>query len=699
MKLFSENVFPVYTDKSVNILQVENFSEIFFDVYEIELNKIKYPVEKISSFRGNPVVSVPVVIGEKEQEYPFVLIKGSESIVFNEQNDEAPVDDMVVQESSSEDIIFENIDLDRDSRIKESTRRELLQQIEVAKANAKQQAEAIKHQKIKEADIEIRKKNKILTESLNTAKQELVKEFLKITKSLKNELVDGADDRYREISITVDNKITDLADRLSESITSDFENSSSEFESKIRDFVKSLHNESVIPELHKSLETIATDAVDRIKTIEVNLEKKLTDKAEISVIEELSQELDVLRNGNIELNNNINKGVNKALSRIGNVNNRIDEVTDTISKRIDERVSNVSNELVKFYSEKLQLLEDQTFNLTEQSRKYVIDLVQDSKDTLVSDIRNIQKTAPIEFIIESKGKRKVKSFDVIDKDIDKKISDKISDEIIKLKKYIAVYSGGGGSVAQQFANGGVMNGNLTIFGTISASQYLGLSSGGGGGVSGDYLPLSGGTVDGNLTVSGNINLNGDGIEQLTASYSDAISLTSDTSISLNSRAGGLLTLRGSDVYINSDTGIIKLSNSSLPDFNLLQLGGITANFPAIKRNGSGIDIRDAADTGYTSLAAGTFVVNNNIVTRTDNFTLSGADAGKYTRLTKLSGTQIITLTGSDIQQGHEFTFYRATSATLALSGGTVNGGSNISSVPQFGAFALKHLGGGTFDFI
>ena len=501
MKLFSEKVEATFTNSSFNVLQVENFSEIFFDVYEIELNKIKYPVEKISSFRGNPVVSVPVVIGEKEQEYPFVLIKGSESIVFNEQNNEAPFDDMVVQESSSEDVIFENIDLDRDNRIKESTRRELLQQIEVAKANAKQQAETIKHQKIKEADIEIRKKNKILTESLNTAKQELVKEFLKITKSLKNELVDGADDRYREISITVDNKITDLADRLSESITSDFENSSSEFESKIRDFVKSLHNESVIPELHESLETIATDAVDRIKTIEVNLEKKLSDKAEISVIEELSQELDILRNGNIELNNNINKGVNKALSRIGNVNNRIDEVTDTISKRIDERVSNVSNELVKFYSEKLQLLEDQTFNLTEQSRKYVIDLVQDSKDTLVSDIRNIQKTAPIEFIIESKGKRKVKSFDVIDKDIDKKISDKISDEIIKLKKYIAVYSGGGGSVAQQFANGGVMNGNLTIFGTISASQYLGLSGGGGGGLSGDYLPLSGGTVTGNVMIT------------------------------------------------------------------------------------------------------------------------------------------------------------------------------------------------------
>ena len=545
MKLFSEKVEATFTNSSFNVLQVENFSEIFFDVYEIELNKIKYPVEKISSFRGNPVVSVPVVIGEKEQEYPFVLIKGSESIVFNEQNNEAPFDDMVVVESSSEDVIFENIDLDRDNRIKESTRRELLQQIEVAKANAKQQAETIKHQKIKEADIEIRKKNKILTESLNTAKQELVKEFLKITKSLKNELVDGADDRYREISITVDNKITDLADRLSESITSDFENSSSEFESKIRDFVKSLHNESVVPELRKSLETIAIDAVDRIKTIEVNLEKQLSDKAEISVIEELSQELDILRNGNIELNNNINKGVNKALSRIGNVNNRIDEVTEEISKQVDERVSNVSDELTEYYSAKLQSLEDQTFDLNEKSRQYVIDLVQESRNNLISEIRKIQKSAPIEYIIESEGEKKVKSFDVIEKDINKKIADKIADEVVKLRKYVAVYSSGGGSVAQQFANGGVMNGNLTIFGTISASQYLGLSGGGGGGVSGDYLPLSGGTLDGDLNVDGFLtvgdSVNFDGGVEFRTFVSDKIDLIAPN---INLRATNGVSLTG-----------------------------------------------------------------------------------------------------------------------------------------------------------
>jgi hypothetical protein len=156
---------------------------------------------------------------------------------------------------------------------------------------------------------------------------------------------------------------------------------------------------------------------------------------------------------------------------------------------------------------------------------------------------------------------------------------------------------------------------------------------------------------------------------------------------------------GTAAITSPAAGVLTLGNSATTDFNRLQFGGVVPGFPAIKRNGTGIDIRDAADSGYTSLAAGNFVVNNNISIRTDDFTLSGIDAGKYTRLAKLSGTQTIALTGSDILTGHEFTFYRATSAAIALNGGIVNGGVNISSVSQNAAFGLKHLGSGIFDFI
>jgi hypothetical protein len=146
-------------------------------------------------------------------------------------------------------------------------------------------------------------------------------------------------------------------------------------------------------------------------------------------------------------------------------------------------------------------------------------------------------------------------------------------------------------------------------------------------------------------------------------------------------------------------GILRISNNAGNDFARLQFGGTIAGFPAIRRNGSGLDIVDAANTDYTSLAAGTFVTNRNIVTQTGDFTISGTDAGKYIRLNRASGVQTITLTGAGISEGHEFMFYRNTTGTIALSGGIVNGGTKIAGVAQYDSFALKHLGSLTFDFI
>ncbi len=44
IKLFSEKVTP-FTSSNLNIIQVENFDEVFFDVYEFEINGNKYIAE------------------------------------------------------------------------------------------------------------------------------------------------------------------------------------------------------------------------------------------------------------------------------------------------------------------------------------------------------------------------------------------------------------------------------------------------------------------------------------------------------------------------------------------------------------------------------------------------------------------------------------------------------------------------------
>jgi hypothetical protein len=68
--------------------------------------------------------------------------------------------------------------------------------------------------------------------------------------------------------------------------------------------------------------------------------------------------------------------------------------------------------------------------------------------------------------------------------------------------------------------------------------------------------------------------------------------------------GANIRLGAGGYLIPSSDGVISLRNTATTDFSRLQLGGTTASFPAIKRNGAGIDIRNGDDTGYTSLNVG-----------------------------------------------------------------------------------------------
>ncbi len=62
------------------------------------------------------------------------------------------------------------------------------------------------------------------------------------------------------------------------------------------------------------------------------------------------------------------------------------------------------------------------------------------------------------------------------------------------------------------------------------------------------------------------------------------------------------------------SGNIRLSNNSATDFNRLQLGGTTSAFPAIKRNGTGIDIKLADDSAFAPLTAASLSVGSATIT-------------------------------------------------------------------------------------
>lgn len=505
MRLFSEEVKITSSNSPLNILQVKDFQEVFFGVFEVQINENKYVAEKISEENGNPIVSILVEEGNEKAQYPFLLLKGKQEIYFNSESEPVEIFESNIENEEDEDLEVEELIKETfdNSEIVEDKKQEILEEIKRVKRNAvKKSLEILEHNKAKNIqDIknESRKKEKALKGYLESARENLVGEFTIISRKIKNELILDNDYKFDEIRESIDLKIQDIADNLNESLGKNFQNSSKLIDKSVKQLVKELYERNINPKVDKELKDIAEEIVEKVSEIDKNLNNKLDKKADVSLIEGVNKELDAIRDANIELNNSLNKGVQKALSRVGNVDKRILE----ISEKFDKKISETEQEITQYFDDKLSLVKEETLDITDEARKYFHNLIQESRNGLLSDIRKIKNEKPVEYILESKtGKPIVKDWDSIEKDWNKKIHDKFENYKTDLRKYVAVYASGGGTNATQYQDGGTMNGNLTVTGAISASNYLGLvipnpdlSQ---------YLPLSGGTVTGDLTVVGKI---------------------------------------------------------------------------------------------------------------------------------------------------------------------------------------------------
>ena len=87
---------------------------------------------------------------------------------------------------------------------------------------------------------------------------------------------------------------------------------------------------------------------------------------------------------------------------------------------------------------------------------------------------------------------------------------------------------------------------------------------------------------------------------------------------------------GRSTLSSSADGLIKIANYLGTDFSRLQLGGTTSAFPAIKRNGTGIDIRLADDSAFAP-------VKGKITTDT-NYTAGVPSATGYLTIYDATGT-------------------------------------------------------------
>ena len=448
--VFDQNVNVSISSTDHNILVVENYDEIYFDIFEIEINGKKYNAERVSTYKSRPVVNVPIIFEDKEYIAPFVLEKGKQEILFNENNlkfvkkvEEEKFELPIYQEEVVEDIVLEK-------------RESILKDIVKARKLAKQYAEDIKLKKIEEANNIIDNNEKQLQLYVEDVKENLTQEFLSIVDKTNNNLITDSKKREKDLTNYVSNYLKEESKNLLDNIETLNENSIAIFENKIQDLVKNVYTKDLTRLVNeKSDNNVATYSKIFNETKD-SLEKLLKDnKNNIdSSLEVLKEKIDkdviTLEKSNVDLDNKINKGLNKALSRVGNVK------VETL-KEVDAKIEVTENKITDIYEitinevkdELEKSLQDFTYvnekieNLTKKSSSIENATNEELKDVKSDIVKlKVEKGELEQRILESKEllENSIKKLTKLNKDIVQENKYYLQKEVDKLQKRTQFYS-------------------------------------------------------------------------------------------------------------------------------------------------------------------------------------------------------------------------------------------------------------------
>ena len=644
MRLFSEKVVPTFTSSNLNILTVEDFQEIFFDVFEFEINGKKFIAEKVSDYKGLPVVDVPLVLEGKEFTSPFVLQRGRFEILFNKNNSTFVKD--VVEEQ--QEPIFEYKDAGNEvEEIIFEKKEDILNEIVQARQSAEKYVEKLRQQKINEATLYFDEKKKALDAEINESKKGLLDEFLSLVESVKGEFFEFNEKEREKLSTFIESSISELADQLVESIEEKQDVAVKRFNDRLNELATNILSGVLLKEINSNNDKSTKDINERFETISSSL-KKIANGEVKQLQETISRKLDEYDNSilglektSIELNDLINKGDNRALSRIGNVKSQLEEslvstkneltnlineadnkLTEDILGKINIAETNVTdfcntkietaeNKIKSFYDEKIALVEEKVVDLTAENKQYFVNLINESKLSLLNEISNIKVDVPNIVVERSNGKQEV-DLKGIKSELEKIIGTRFSNELQSLKRLIEM-SSGGGSVAKQFAAGGTMEGTLNVTGQYLSGgvDLLTIFAGGSDDIevntlvranSGNwdsayttgtvyqvnsasyatidftnskFFPLTGGTITGATVINNNLTVNGNLTATGTTTFNNTIfSVTSALSVV---HVGA-----GPAVWVgNSGLGDIASFNDIDTGLEVLHIGGSNGSFPNV----------------------------------------------------------------------------------------------------------------------
>lgn len=629
--LFSEEVEVTSTNSDRNTIFVESYEEVFFGVYEFEINGSTVIAEKVGEYEMEPVVAIPVVEADgNKTEVHFDLRRGEFEVKLG-------VGKAVLTEEAINTVVEEDL--------KEVVAEQAKTIIE---NNTDQREINISYQLDREGVV-----NEIKTDLEATLNE------------LRNETKDIVDDVER------------IRDEIFIEFTSNSDNYRAKESEKLRAFIDTkldtIKKDNKV--LAEKLEKFVSSTLDKEYGVFVSRVRDTHDLLKKRELEnkKIAAQLIALEKSQIELNdanNNIqkqvveateaaDKNVNKALSRLGTVKKELTdskEQFDTIKEQLAFSIDQAEERVKLYYHEKIRQAEQSVFKNIR--REEILETIKKSKAMILAELNNTNglKDQLRQLATEAangeydpiSGKR---FQDQLKRDLNKKFAD----EMVNIKRMIELAGGGGGigdapndgnTYSRQngkwvLGGGGgpgggsdvsALSGNWestwTTVQTYSADWF-----GGSGTLSGDTLVLSG--AEGESTLSAG----SDGLF-----VSSGMSVQGDTTIQGNLSVLGDLTYIDTTVSVTSALSVI--NNGTGPAFYAEQ-SGVGEPIAIFKdTEGGQTVIDDGGNVGIgTSDPAEKLTVNGNI---SANGNLSAGDiyGDSLTVSGNVNGTNIETLTNN-----------------------------------------------------
>ncbi len=519
-----------FVKEDINLISVNSKTEIFFDVFDCKIKSKNIILEKIETRDNNDIVVLEVLYKGKKYITDAILIQGEKSFIkLNEKNLYLTNDNNVIKKN-----IEENIE----------EKKEVISEKNLQEIN-----------KINDS----KDMSSFLAESLSNYNTKKLNEKLKNYENIYNKKVNDFEDKKKEFLVTIENEFDKSIQNLNEEI--DF---------KIQKYYENTNtsNKALIAVQSKKLKDNISKKYNSFIN-EINNLKNFNKDTINDILEEKSQ--DIKDSLNIFLEN-LNTENRESFSKL------LNEKIDSSEKNINSELTELKNTVVNLSNNNI-LISKNNKNLFKETNKRFNDL--NKKIKILSEKRNdeynellaaVNNKDVVEYKTILKEKIEEAELSNIKQEILKEVSGNFNNEIISMKRY-AEASAGGGTNAVQYANGGTMNGDLNVNGTMKADTILATTL------------LSAGTLDigfelSGFNVTGSISANGDitgnGVIASTLSAGDLTVNTNTLKVDATNNRVGINTIPTFNALeVNGDikaAGVLK-SSSSAPGLFLTDTDG------------------------------------------------------------------------------------------------------------------------------